>query len=102
MDVERLRTAYEELARKTVEDRLAFADRVQEVLDHAQRLQAELDDRTEQVRGLRADVEALRVRVDELHRELVEAHESQDALLNSRSFRYTRPLRKLGRVLPRR
>ena len=121
-DLETLRQAHEELARRVVEDRLAFSDRVQEVLDHSQHLQAELDDRIEQVRGLTAevealrrltaeveaqrrlttDVEALRARVESLHEELKEAHRQHQALEASRSFRYTAPLRRLGGAIRRR
>jgi hypothetical protein len=104
-----LRRAYEELARRAVADRLAFADRVQEVLDHAQAVQVELDERKAEVGAVRreldavrADAEALRGRVDELHRQFVEAHDAHRAVVESRSFRYTRPFRRLGRALGRR
>jgi hypothetical protein len=92
------RSVYEELARRVAEERLAFADRVQEVLDHAQHLQVELDAREEQLARLEEDTASLRARIEELHTELMEAH----GLLGSRSFRYTRPLRSLGRLLWRR
>lgn len=98
---EALRRSYEELGRRTVADRLAFADRVQEVLDHAQQLQHEVEARDQQIARLEEDAASLRARIDELHAELVEAHAGQDAVLESRSFRYTRPLRTLGRVLRR-
>lgn len=109
MDDAGLRRAYEELARKAVADRLAFADRVQEVLDHAQAVQTELDERKAEIRAVRqelddvrADAETLRARIDELHRQLVDAHEAHRAIEESRSFRYTRPLRDLARALGRR
>ena len=109
MDDAGLRRAYEELARRAVADRLAFADRIQEVLDHAQSVQSELDERKAEVRAVRdeleavrADAEALRIRLDELHRQLVEAHDAHRAVVESRSFRYTRPFRGLSRVLGRR
>ncbi|MBA2361836.1 MAG: hypothetical protein H0V79_13060 [Actinobacteria bacterium] len=111
-ELETLRQVHEELARRVAEERLAFSDRVQEVLDHSQHLQAELDDRIEQVRGLTAevealrrlttDVEALRARVESLHEELKEAHRQHQALEASRSFRYTAPLRRLGGAIRRR
>ena len=97
-----LRRAYEELARRVAEERLAFADRVQEVLDQAQHLQRELDARDAEIRRLDEDAAALRARVDELHDELRAAHENHRALESSRSFRYTAPLRGLGNVLRRR
>ena len=102
---EALRRSYEELARRTVADRLAFADRVQEVLDHAQLVQAELEELRgvrEEVERLAADADALRSRIDELHLELVDAHEAHRAVVESRSFRYTRPFRGLARALGRR
>jgi hypothetical protein len=102
---EALRRTYEELARRAVADRLAFADRVQEILDHAHIVQAELDALRgvrEDVERLEADADALRKRVDELHRELVDAHEAHRAIVESRSFRYTRPFRGLARLLGRR
>lgn len=95
-DLEQLRRAYEALARRTVEDRLAFADRVQEVLDHAQQLHAALDDRTAEASSLREEMQALRARVHSLHQELIEAHRHVQTLEQSRSFRYTAPLRRLG------
>ncbi len=97
-----LRRAYEELARHVAEERLAFADRVQEVLDQAQHLQRELDAREEHVAQLEQDAEALRARIEELHAELVAAHESHRSVVETRSFRYTRPLRGLGKALRRR
>ncbi len=100
-----LRLAHEALARRVVEERLAFADRVQEVLDHAHHLQRELDERLEELRRLRertdADATALRTRVDELHGELVQAHGAHQEVVESRSYRYTRPLRGLGKALRR-
>jgi uncharacterized coiled-coil DUF342 family protein len=101
-----LRLAHEALARRVVEERLAFADRVQEVLDQAHHLQAELDERTEQLRELReltdSDATALRARVEALHGELVEAHDAHRGVVESRSYRYTRPFRGLGKALGRR
>lgn len=96
-----LRRAYEELARRVAEDRLAFADRVQEVLDRAQHLQRELELRDELIAGLEEDARALRARIEELHAELVEAHDNHRAVVESRSFRYTRPLRGLSRAVRR-
>jgi cell division septum initiation protein DivIVA len=98
-DFEGLRRAHEELARRVTAERLAFADRVQEELDQAQHLQLELDLRDEQIRQLEDGAAALRARIEELHGELLEAHASHKAVIESRSFRYTRPLRGLGRAL---
>jgi seryl-tRNA synthetase len=99
--VEGLRRAHEELARRVTAERLAFADRVQEVLDHAQHLQRELDLRDEQIGQLEEDAAALRARIEELHGELLEAHDNHRAVVESRSFRYTRPFRGIGRALHR-
>ena len=95
-DLEAVRRAYEEHSRRAVEERLAFADRVQEVLDHAQHLQAVLDDCSAQAASLREEVAALRARIAALHEELVEARRHVEVLEHSRSFRYTAPLRRLG------
>lgn len=97
-DPQTLRRAYEALAQRVVEERLVFADRVQEVLDASQ---GAIADRDDQIRRLREDTEALRARIEELHRELVEAHENHRAVVESRSFRYTRPLRGFAKALHR-
>lgn len=99
---ELLRGAHEALARKVAQERLAFADRVQEVLDHAQHLQASIDERDERIKRLEEDAAALRARIEKLHAELVAAHGEHRAVVESRSFRYTRPFRGLGRVVRRR
>jgi chromosome segregation ATPase len=93
---EALRRAHEELARRVAAERLAFADRVQEVLDDVNRLQAGIDDRDAQLSALRADAEGLRERVASLHAELQEAHRNQKALEESRSYRYTAILRRIA------
>lgn len=93
--------AHEELARRVAADRLAFADRVQELLGDVDRLQAAIDDRDEQLRRLGADAEALGERVASLHSELVEAHRTYETLEESRSYRYTAPLRRLAGVFRR-
>jgi chromosome segregation ATPase len=98
---EALRRAHEELARRVAAERLAFADRVQEVLDDVSRLQAAIDSRDEELRALGADAEALRARVDSLHAELQEAHRNQQALEESRSYRYTAVLRRAAAALRR-
>ena len=100
-DLELLRRAHEAFARRVVEERVAFADRVQEVLDHAQHLQRELDLRKDQMRRLEEDAVLLRARIEELHGELRAAHESQKAVIESRSFRFTRPFRTIARALRR-
>jgi peptidoglycan hydrolase CwlO-like protein len=91
---ERLRRAYEELARKTVDDRLAFADRVQEVLDEAQHLESAVEDRDAQIRSLAADAESLRDRVETLHEELQEAHGRLKSIEASRLYRLSRLIRR--------
>jgi uncharacterized coiled-coil DUF342 family protein len=101
-NVDGLREAYEQLARRVVGERLAFADRVQEALDDAHRLQGEITQRDAQIAQLQQDVEKLRARVDSLHAELIEAHRNNEALEQSRSFRYTAPLRNLSGALRRR
>lgn len=102
-DVDALREAYAALSRRVVEDRLAFADRVQEMLDQAQHLQRLADEREREnaslrreLEALRDDAAALRSRVASLHEELIEAHRNAEALEQSRSFRYTAPLRRIG------
>ena len=89
-----LRRAYEELARRVAEERLAFADRVQEVLEQAQHLQRELDLREEELARVEADAAALRARIEELDAEVAR-------VVDSRSFRYTGPLRRLREALRR-
>jgi chromosome segregation ATPase len=92
-NVEDLRRAYEELARRVVADRIAFADRIQETVDDAQR---ELADRDRQIEQLQAEVDSLRRRVESLHDELHQAHRDYEGLEQSRSFRYTAPIRGLA------
>lgn len=92
-NVDDLRQAYEELARRVVADRLAFADRVQETSDDAQRA---LADRDRQIEQLQAAVDALRERVESLHDELQQAHRDYEGLEQSRSLRYTAPIRSFA------
>jgi chromosome segregation ATPase len=98
---ETLSRAYEELARRVASDRLAFADRVREVLADVNRLQTGIDERDERLRALEADAAALKERVASLHAELQAAHRNQQALEDSRSYRYTAVLRRLGARLRR-
>jgi chromosome segregation ATPase len=98
---EALRLAHQELARRVAVERLAFADRVQEVLDDVDRLQTAIDERDERLRALGADAEALRERVVSLHAELQEAHRNQQALEASRSYRYTAFLRRAATAFRR-
>jgi predicted nucleic acid-binding Zn-ribbon protein len=92
-NVDDLRRAYEELARRVVSERLAFADRIQETTDDAQRA---LADRDRQIEQLQAEVDSLRQRVESLHDELQQAHRDYEGLEQSRSFRYTAPIRSFG------
>jgi septal ring factor EnvC (AmiA/AmiB activator) len=97
-----LQQAYEELLRRVVVDRLAFADRVQEALDDAQRLEREIANRDAQIEQLRRSERHLQKRVDSLHAELIDAHRNYEALERSRSFRYTTPFRSLAGAVRRR
>jgi chromosome segregation ATPase len=92
-NVDELRRAYEELARRVVADRIAFADRIQETVDDAQRA---LADRDRQIELLQAEVDSLRQRVESLHDELQEAHRDYRGLEQSRSLRYTAPIRSFA------
>jgi chromosome segregation ATPase len=104
-----LRQAHEELSRRVALERLAFADRVQEALDDAQRLQGEIELRDRQIetlqqnaQELQAEAARLQARIESLHAELIEAHRNYEGLERSRSFRYTAPFRTLAGAVRRR
>ena len=82
--VEKLRDAYEELARRVVAERLVFADRVQEEVEEAQRAVAERDP---QIARLTEDLNSVRARVESLHDELRQAHAELEAVRSTRLFR---------------
>ena len=86
---ESLRSAYEALARRIVEERLAFADRMQETTDEAQRA---LADRDRQIAQLTHDLET---EVGTLHAQLEAAHADLTRIRTSRLYRLSAPIRRL-------
>lgn len=88
-DEESLRTAHEALARRVVEERLAFADLMQEKIDQAQR---ELADRDRQIAQLAHDLER---QVNTLHAQLEAAHADLTRIRTSRLYRLSAPLRRI-------
>ena len=93
--IELLREAYQDLSRRSVADRLLFADRVQEAIDETQAAQRELTDRESQIANLRQDLNAARERVESLHDELREAHAALAAFKSRRVVRLAAKLRLL-------
>jgi peptidoglycan hydrolase CwlO-like protein len=100
--VDELRQAYEELSRRVLSERLAFADRVQEAVDDAQQLRAEIDNRDRQIEQLQRHIEKLQTQIDSLQAELAERHRLYERLEESKSVRYTAPFRRLAGVARRR
>jgi peptidoglycan hydrolase CwlO-like protein len=97
-----LRQAFEELSRRVLSDRLAFADRVQEAVDDAQQFRAAIEHRDRQIEQLQRHIDKLQTRIDSVEAELAERHRLYERLAESKSVRYTAPFRRLAGALRQR
>jgi hypothetical protein len=97
----RLQAAHDETARWA--DQVAKAQRAEiewrESIE--KRLREELTWRTEVGDQLSRDIDSLGQEVDSLHRQAAASESALAALVASRSFRYTAPLRSIGRLVRR-